>query len=72
MSVFLLSSVFIKDTRNMNEKKAPNRLQETLEQFKVRKPFTVRKALCLFVRTQKEKMMMDKGIKRINKQLEVD
>ena len=36
MSVFLLSSVFIKDTRNMNEKKAPNRLQEALEQIKGR------------------------------------
>ena len=72
MTVFLLSSVFIKDTRNMNKKKATDRLQEKLEQIKSRKPFTMRKALCLFVRTRKEKMMMDKGIKRIDKQLEVD
>ena len=70
LEAFLLSTVYKKDAKRSRESVQTDStaIARTLN----RKPFTMSQKIFHCLRTKKEKRIIEKGVERINKELEID
>ena len=70
MNTYLLKALFLKSPQH----ESPDKVESVKDKLKIlnkREPFKLSRVLCTFLRSQKEKKMIDYGLKRIDRELEI-